>query len=87
MIDVKQAVKTATQMATDLFGKEVARILLEEVELSDDGIHWYVTLSLYPPADLTKLFMTGGLTPAARYKRFRLRAADGAFLGVSSRKL
>ena len=47
MIDVKTAVRNALSFMNDLYeevGVQNAR--LEEVELSDDDRHWYVTISI-----------------------------------------
>lgn len=47
MIDVKEAVKRATEFVQTVFEKEkFDQITLEEVELSDDGRLWFVTLGL-----------------------------------------
>jgi hypothetical protein len=44
MIDVQKAVQIATQYAGLLFGNAVNGLRLEEVELSYDEKHWYITL-------------------------------------------
>ncbi len=45
MIDVKQAVKIAFEYLSSLYEQdELHDLLLEEVELSDDELYWFVTL-------------------------------------------
>jgi hypothetical protein len=44
MIDVQQAVQVATQYAAQLFGNALNNLRLEEVELSFDEKHWYITI-------------------------------------------
>ena len=47
MLDVKQAIAIAVRYVTELLGGEpIADVRLEEVELSEDGAVWNVTLSL-----------------------------------------
>jgi len=47
MIDVKQAVKIATDFAKEIFpGENFSQLSLEEVELDENGPFWYVTLGL-----------------------------------------
>ncbi len=52
MIDVKQAVKMAFEFANGLQDvMNAANLTLEEVELSDDGNLWLVTLSYFDSAE------------------------------------
>ena len=45
MIDVKNAVKTSRDYITGLYsGEEILDLSLEEVESSEDGKYWLVTL-------------------------------------------
>ena len=47
MIEVKEAVKIATDFVNNVLSEEkFDRITLEEVELSEDSSYWYVTIGL-----------------------------------------
>ena len=60
MIDVKEAVRTAAKYLADLFAEEdISDIRLEEVQLSEDGQTWNVTLSF-----LRKVRVRGPLAEA-----------------------
>jgi uncharacterized OB-fold protein len=49
MIEAKVAVKNAVRFLQELYGDEAVQdIRLEEVELSEDGNVWHVTLSFSP---------------------------------------
>ena len=53
-IDVKQAVRTATAFVRDIYAEQVQpvnNLRLEEVELSDDGRLWLVTLGFDRPIE------------------------------------
>lgn len=50
MINVKEAVTAAMSFMTDLYNaRELANLSLEEVELSDDGEYWSITLGYTRP--------------------------------------
>ncbi len=45
MLTVKEAVQTAMDLLKDLYDtRKFEDILLEEVEMADDGCHWQVTV-------------------------------------------
>ena len=44
MIDAKQAVQSARQFITSLYGDNPTDLALEEIELSDNEEYWLVTL-------------------------------------------
>jgi hypothetical protein len=45
MLTVKQAVQAAMELLKDLYDtRKFEDILLEEVEMTDDGCHWQVTV-------------------------------------------
>lgn len=49
-IDVKQAVSRSLQFVKEMFEeKEIANLLLEEVELTEDDAYWNVTVSWIRP--------------------------------------
>lgn len=87
MVDVKEAVSEASEYYKKLFGEaSTAGLRLEEVELSDAGDAWYVTLSV--PNSLVGA-LTGGLVygnTSREYKIFKIRAEDGWVQSMKIRK-
>jgi len=81
MVDVKQAVKSAESYARELFGeKELRHLRLEEVELSDDGQQWRITLG-WVERSVTQpglIFQNGTVQKLPRvYKVFEVDAESG----------
>lgn len=90
MIDVKQAAQSASSFVAGLYSdKTVSDVQLEEVELSEDGLYWLITLSFAPPASLSQgSSMFGGVIPAQRqYKIFKITADTGEVLSMKIREL
>ena len=82
MIDVKEAVKTATDYLGQLYElAQLQDILLEEVSLSDDEKYWYVTLGFsrpLPSTDPMQKLTEGILKRYQReYKVFQIDSATG----------
>ncbi len=75
MIDVKTAVGKAKQYGAQILGYNLKNLLVEKVELSDDGEYWYVTLGW----DLDQLGIQ------RTYKLFKIRAADGEVISMKIR--
>lgn len=72
MIDVKQAVTSATHYLRELYEpSQLQDILLEEVALSDDEKHWYVTLGFSRPVPSTDPMraLTESILNQKRYQR------------------
>lgn len=96
-IDVKQAVRIATQELRDLYGStnvELKDLLLEEVEKS--GNTWLVTLGFTSPlGDVGSNVGILGMalvSPSQRlsqrtYKRVRIDATSGEFGGMEFRNI
>ncbi len=84
-IGVKEAVRLATGALRDLYEDiELEDLLLEEVERSDGS--WYVTLGFARPFHSDDLLP--GLAPSQRaYKRIKIDAKTGEFLGMEIREL
>jgi hypothetical protein len=89
MFPVQAAVQAARQFITATFGSEnVQGLRLEEVELSQDELTWYVTLSFVRGDAPGALATSMGLTSAGReYKIVALRASDGEAQSVKIREL
>jgi len=75
-IDVKKAVAIATQYFHELIEYQYADLELEEVELSEDGKFWFVTLGFTRMAGAGLL---GAMLqpPARAYKVIKINAATG----------
>ena len=90
MIDVQQAVAIATQYAEQLFGNALNRLRLEEVELSYDEKHWYITIGFDEPLPFNTLIGTvleGGLQRTERrYKVVDVDAKSGKVRAVKIRQ-
>jgi hypothetical protein len=91
MIDVKQAAQSASEFVGELFpANTVSDVRLEEVELSEDGSHWLITLSFPPPASLSRGSSGpfGVSSPAPRqYKIFKIKADTGEVQSMKIREL
>jgi hypothetical protein len=86
IIDVKQAAQNSSRYLKGFY-PTAEKILLEEVELSDDKKFWLITLS-YESDD------TGGgnnyqflLSKAKRYKTFKIDAYTGDVLAMKIREV
>ncbi len=81
MIDVKQAVDIASQYLISLFAdKNPSNIQLEEVELSEDEKHWFITLSFTEMV----LFI---VQPRKSYKLFKINADTGQVQSMKIREV
>lgn len=79
MIDVKEAVKRAGAYYSELSGKPITQLELEEVEKSDNEQYWLITLSY-----------TGGSFATAfqkSYKLFKVDAETGDVLSMKIRQV
>ncbi|MGI9104681.1 MAG: hypothetical protein ACR2G4_00370 [Pyrinomonadaceae bacterium] len=85
MIDVKQATQSATNFISGLYSTEViSNSMLEEVELSEDGKYWLITLSFSAPSSsVSLLFSSGG----RRYKIFKVDTDTGEVVSMKIREL
>jgi hypothetical protein len=81
MLDVKQAAQTASTYFADLYaGQGVSGVRLEEVELTEDGNFWLITLGFPdsdPPKNTSVASMFGTTGPNRLYKVFKVDAATG----------
>ena len=93
MIDVKQAVSTAVEALKNLYG-ELSDLLLEEVDRSDDGKYWLITLGFSSPNQvpqgnpLNPLLQLGAtLRPPIRiYRVITVNADTGEFVSMKIRE-
>lgn len=99
MIDVKQAVAAAMAYFHEVMGADFdGRLLLEEVELSEDQTTWCVCVSApLPPgytgeqgavSGLARAFEASRSAPAPRiYRDFRVNAATGEVRAMKTRQM
>jgi len=91
MIDVKEAVKIATDYLRQLYEPtELQDILLEEVALSDDEKYWYVTLGFSRPVPSTDPMrvLTESILNQKKYRReYKVFQIDSATGQVRSMKI
>ncbi len=80
MIDVKNAVHAAIQYCGELFGGDILnRFQLEEVELSDDEKHWFITVGYDDrgtPQDEAATRIAHGLLPRAPERKYKVVDVD-----------
>ena len=79
MIDVKNAVQAALQYCGELFGDISKRLQLEEVVLSDDEKHWFITVGYDVPGALPFSAledMIQGLKPRAPERKYKVVDVD-----------
>jgi hypothetical protein len=85
MIDVKQAAQSASNFIAGLYSNEtISDVMLEEVELSEDGKYWLITLSFAAPSSSVHpiLGIRGRL-----YKIFKIDTDTGEVLSMKIREL
>ncbi|MCI0365122.1 MAG: hypothetical protein L0Y44_04885 [Phycisphaerales bacterium] len=87
MIEVKQAVERARQYSKELLGDQYATSL-EEVELSDDGRWWFVTLGYHGRNNQKSVSLALGLpeTPDF-YKIFEINRDTGDVRAMKIRQV
>lgn len=84
MLDVKEAAQRASEYFATLFPQDLAsKARLEEVELSEDGEYWLITLGY--PVDVTGLFI--GQAKPREYKQFKIEAATGKVVSMKIRNV
>jgi len=84
-VDARAAASAAAAYFKELY-PNVTAFSLEEVELSEDGTHWLITLSfeIRPvPQTLNALFQP----PRTKFKLFKVDAKTGRVVAMKIRKL
>lgn len=80
---VKRAVLTASEYLADVMRISPDKLVLEEVELSEDGRFWQVTFS-YPTPETKDMLH---ILRSRSYKIVRLNAEDGSFVSIKIRQV
>ena len=84
-IDVQQAASEAAAYFKRLYADhEIESLSLEEVELSEDGKYWMITLG-YSFRGSKHVSIFG--TPVTKYKVFKVNATSGRVVAMKIRKL
>ncbi|GIW34343.1 hypothetical protein [Meiothermus sp.] len=87
MLEVKEAVKIATEYIQTLFSeRQIPELRLEEVELSSDNQFWEVTLS-FVVREPTAYLSLGDAARTREYKIFRINAETGQVQSMKIRKV
>jgi hypothetical protein len=84
MLDVKAAAQKASEYFASLYSERgiVSDVRLEEVELTEDGEYWLITLS-YPAPDRHEILPR----PAREYKQFKIASGTGEVKSMKIRKV
>jgi hypothetical protein len=84
MLDVKEAARRASEYFAGLYADQsLSNVQLEEVELSEDGRHWFITLSYPVPPELAAL----NFNFKRKYKVFKIDAETGQVVSMKIRKV
>lgn len=87
MLEVKEAVKIATEYIQSLFSeRQIPELRLEEVEMSQDSQFWEVTLS-FVIREPTAYLSLGDAARTREYKVFRINAENGQVQSMKIRKV
>ena len=84
MIDVKQATQKANEYLAAFF-PDAENVQLEEVELTDDKAHWFITLSYEGVSNSVASSLLVG--KSVRYKLFKLESETGDVLSMKIRDI
>ena len=85
-IDARVAANAAAAYFKNLYST-VTAFSLEEVELSENGKYWLITLSFEIPAHLGSGFPLPFQPPKTKYKIFKVDAQTGSVVAMKIRKL
>lgn len=87
MIDIKEAVQKAIVFVGDVLQDDRAKsVLLEEIELSEDGKMWMITISLPTPSSPLAALKSVQID-ARDYKAIQLDSSTGAIKSFRIRKI
>lgn len=92
MIDVKEAVNEAVQSTSRFYeGHELKDLLLEEVEMSEDGKYWLITIGFdMPHSNQSKNVLMIVLNEhkyIRKYKIFKIDSKSGKVLSMKIREI
>lgn len=86
MLDVKEAALRASEYFAGLFADQgVSNVQLEEVELTDDGQYWLITLSY--PLIPSSMALPVNIVSKRNYKVFKIDAKTGEVKSMKIRNV
>lgn len=85
-VSAKEAAINAKTYYESLADAGQRRVTLEEVDLSDDGKYWLITLGIYEPTTAMALISLG-LKESLNYKQFKVDATTGEVLSMKIRQI
>jgi hypothetical protein len=87
-LDVRAAVAAARQFASNLFPPAYYQISLEEIEKSEDGKFWLVTLGFEPVKSGVNKTLADILNPPKeRFKVFKVNTRTGTVVSMKMRPM
>lgn len=85
MIDVKQAVARVLEYARELYPSDQTELTLEEIERSDDGAFWHITLGIVDRS--TPFAVLQGPRAHRDYKVFKVDGERGDVVSMKIRSV
>lgn len=83
-ITAQDAGKIAKKYYEEIASGEKHRLTLEEVELSNDGKYWLITLGIYTPT-AAMMLRSQGIDEAVNYKIFKINRSNGEVVYMKMR--
>jgi len=88
MLDVKEAAHRASEYFAGLYaGQSVSDVQLEEVELTEDGQFWLITLSYPVIPSSERSLMPFALALQRKYKVFKIDSKTGEVKSMKIRNV
>ncbi len=88
MIEAKEAVRVAMESMRELFEEsDIPHLALEEVERSQDGESWLVTVSYARPFAKTTIESMTGQQGTTTYKVLEIDAGNGVVRSMKNRQI
>jgi hypothetical protein len=83
-MEIRDAVGVAAKYISEILSVPPARLLLEEVELSEDERYWYITFSYPTPRDPDDLAVY--VTTPRSFKTVKMNASNGRLEAIRIRE-
>lgn len=87
MVEPREAVERASKAIRDLYNNEnISTPELEEIEMSDDGKYWLVTVGFTNKSSPALALIGGYSLPNKKMKRVKIDRNSGEFRGMTIRQ-
>ncbi|RDC65081.1 hypothetical protein [Adhaeribacter pallidiroseus] len=86
MISVNEAANIAAEYMKGFF-PNTDFIQLEEVEITDDKLYWFITLSYNEESAIRNVFQLNTPTVLRKYKQFKIDSESGEVLAMKIRDI